>query len=432
VSKGASGEFFGSPDDYPQSVFKHELLKHYLKPFTGMTGKQDAQGRVMIVDGYAGAGRYDSEDPASAELILQTALAFSQRTLRGFFVEAARNRHARLAAVVEEYRQRGVDAVARRGKIEDHLTEVLARAAEIPLFLFLDPCGAVVPFDTLAGLLRGPRRARQPATEVLVNFSADFTRRTTGVLLSGQHDHHGIARLNTTCGGDWWQEVAIAAHGAREDDTFEAAAEAVVAAYASRLAAASGARHVVVPVRKRPHHQPIYHLVFLTRSPYGEWVFSDALGRARQRWLRLLAPEPDDQEDGLFPIADAVAETVEKMIRTEAADARTCIEHNIRGLIASASGRTLVTNARGVLGEAFGIATDPVVADAVRNLRKQGHVVLREPIPSRVRDYVLDRPVQRAHAATTLTPPAPRAGARPTSGPPAVDHRPWESNRPTA
>lgn len=53
-----------------QSVFKHVLLREYILPFAVMTASKLDPRRAMLVDGYAGRGRYDDGKPASAEHLL--------------------------------------------------------------------------------------------------------------------------------------------------------------------------------------------------------------------------------------------------------------------------------------------------------------------------------------------------------------------------
>ena len=126
MAVGTSAGLFDSSDDRPQAVFKHAVLDRYLGPFIGMTGSQVAGGRVVILDGYAGEGRYETGEPASAERILQTAEKFHRRQVEPYFVELKRSSFTKLETVVGEYRERGVRAIARRGQVHDHLDDVLA------------------------------------------------------------------------------------------------------------------------------------------------------------------------------------------------------------------------------------------------------------------------------------------------------------------
>ena len=43
-----------------QSVFKHKILGTYVMPFATMTGSKSADRRVVVLDGFAGRGRYRS------------------------------------------------------------------------------------------------------------------------------------------------------------------------------------------------------------------------------------------------------------------------------------------------------------------------------------------------------------------------------------
>jgi hypothetical protein len=242
---------------------------------------------------------------------------------------------------------------------------VIEAARGIPLFLFLDPCGALLPFDRLGGVVGGAHRSTRPRTEVLLNFSADFTRRAAGQLAAGRTEEAGIARLDATCGGLWWRAAALEDWRSSADGTFEAAAEAVVAGYAQRLARAGSMLHVTVPVRRHLRYQPVYHLVFLTRSPYGLWVFADALGLARQAWLGCIG-QLTEKADGCQTVLWSGSESMRQVISAEEAGAQEIIQENLRRLVRDTSGFRLVERAREVFGNAYGVATDKTVAAAWR------------------------------------------------------------------
>lgn len=48
MSTGTSGGLLDELDDNAQSLFKHEVLSHYLRPFISMTGRPLAVGAVLI------------------------------------------------------------------------------------------------------------------------------------------------------------------------------------------------------------------------------------------------------------------------------------------------------------------------------------------------------------------------------------------------
>lgn len=52
------------------AVLKHAILGKYVVPFAAKTGSTSTGKRVVIVDGYAGAGRYeDGKPPTSANTL---------------------------------------------------------------------------------------------------------------------------------------------------------------------------------------------------------------------------------------------------------------------------------------------------------------------------------------------------------------------------
>lgn len=307
------------------------------------------------------------------------------RQVSAFFVEKNEKDQRALAAVTDEYVARGLLATTLPGAVDEHLDAVVTAATGVPLFLFLDPCGAGLPFGRLAGILAGPRRGARPQTEVLQNFSADLSRRAAGVLNSGQDDHSIIPLMDRTCGGTWWRDTALAALSKPSTHNFEPVAAAVAEEYSQRLARAGSMLHVTVPVRRRMHHQPIYHLVFLTRSQYGLWVFADALGKARQAWLRALGSVDDEDTEGmLFTPAD----DMERLIEAEQDRAKANVIKNLRNLAGRLNRFKLVDQALGVYGEVYGVATDSSVAAALQALKTSGELVVYQNA-SRLRDRVV-------------------------------------------
>jgi three-Cys-motif partner protein len=298
-------------------------------------------------------------------------------------VERVKSDFDDLALVTEEYRQKGVVAAALHGDVRDHFDSIVRQASGVPLFLFLDPCGANVPYGTLEHILGTDRRERRPATEVLLNISADLTRRVAGALNKGQNDHPSITLLDAMCGGQWWQQVALDAHKSAVDGTWESAAEAVVTEYARRIGEAVAMRAVVVPVRRQMHHQPVYHLVFLTRAEHGLWVFGDALASARQTWMRLLGPDEQEAEGMLF-------NAVEEQIQGEHERGVKHIQQNMLDLVGRRGRVKLVDHTLSIFGSTYGVVSEKVVRQAVRALQKAGTIQL-DAKPRQVRDWQIWR-----------------------------------------
>jgi hypothetical protein len=91
--------------------------------------------------------------------------------------------------------------------VEDLLGQVITAANGLPLFLFLDPCGLGLPFPVLVETLTGPRAARWPPTEVLLNFSLYAVRRIAGHVTSPKPNERTMTRLDEALGDDWWRDL---------------------------------------------------------------------------------------------------------------------------------------------------------------------------------------------------------------------------------
>ncbi len=149
MAKGTSSGLLD--EQRTQSVFKHKILGTYVLPFATMTGSKSTDRRVVVLDGFAGRGRYPDGSPASAELILQTSLNASQAVIESVLVEKKRSDFTQLNSLVAQYRDRGVRSEALSGEVLEHLPAVVRQAEGVPLFMFLDPCGANIPY-TAGGL----------------------------------------------------------------------------------------------------------------------------------------------------------------------------------------------------------------------------------------------------------------------------------------
>lgn len=388
MATGTSGGLLEDSDRHAQSVFKHEILRQYMQPFVSMVGSASKGRRLVVLDGFAGRGRYPDGKPGSAELILQAIESLGEsRLVSAFFVEKEERNYEVLSAVVDEYVARGVLAKTLPDDVDSHLDTVVTAADGVPLFLFLDPCGASLPFDRFAGVLAGPRRPEHPRTELLLNFSAGLSRRAAGALNAGRFDDPIIPCMDVTCGGEWWRDSALDALRRSPTGNFEPVAAAVAEEYARRLAHAGAMMHVTVPVRRRLNRQPVYHLVFMTRSPYGLWVFANALAKARQAWLRALGSVQDDDDAVLFTIAD----NMEWLMESERNTAIAMVTANLRNLARRLVAFRLVEHTADVYGEAYGVATESVVTKAVQDLKSRGELIILQNA-SKLRDRVVGRP----------------------------------------
>ncbi|WP_229891676.1 three-Cys-motif partner protein TcmP [Streptomyces lavendofoliae] len=387
MSSGTGGDYW--VDKALPSVFKHDLLKRYLPQFGGMTSTQSRDKRVVYLDGYAGEGRYENGEPASGEIALRVASDLRAKpgmTLECFFSEAQAKSFSRLHDVVQQYQGWGVRAHAHQGEVDGVLDRVVERAVGEPLFLFLDPCGLVLPQDRLVDVLARKRPKPRPATELLMNFSMMAVWRLGGHVRSPKGNEKSLQRFDDVCGGTWWREYFADAVASRDKDgAAEDAIEAVAAEYARLLERRTGMLVQSVPVSHSPRRRAVYRLVFATRSPYGLWVFGDAVARARATWWETL--EEREEDDGLFSVASVTrpdpAEVETRAVPEIAANLENLLRHK-RSRI------KLVDHTLEIFGSYYGQVTEPVVRRAVQLLHKQGKTPSNGVGVRRIREITLE------------------------------------------
>lgn len=350
----------------PQSVYKHAILEQYVIRFATMTASRLTPKRSVLFDGFAGRGRFDTGEAGSAEhmmLASQKVKATTQIDL--LLVEKNPRDYESLNAVADEYRARGIRIDSHNGDCGDYIDDALQLAVGASLFVFLDPCGAVLPMDSIKDILR--KRGSRPRTEVLLNFSADLIRRAGGQLKKGQLDLGGVAKADAVCGGEWWRDVALRSHGASGGQDWASAAEDVAIEYAKRLTDGTGYGFVVAPVRRQVHHQPVYYLIFLTQDTHGFWVFGAAGAKAREKWIDFLGPDPDEREGMLW-------DTVADQLEGEHAKAIAHITDNLRRLTEDGEPKAVVRLVKEVYGDRYGEAKETAFTAAVRALVKSGEI----------------------------------------------------------
>ena len=343
------------------AILKHGILSRYLRPFAMKTGSTSIGGRVVILDGYAGEGRYEDGTPGSPIHMARTAADLAPaRVVDLVLIEKNRAKHAALLRALSD---EGFNLTHQpvRGGVNDHLDEVLGIAMGVPLFAFLDPYGRGLEFDDLVTKIYGrPNFQYAPATEVLMNFSAGAVRRIGGYLRSPKSfagKTKTLEGMDRFCGGDWWRQAYLDA-GSPERATTVIATE-----YQSRIHRATGCGGWLIPVHNAEGLQPVYHLLYLTRHPDGIWNFGEAVSGAQEEWRRaVIQPGTLFDDDDAFRTSEQALE--EKWVRE--------IKRNIKALLASRSRFIVERHYSVVFGTATGDAREKHLRRAIKELYREG------------------------------------------------------------
>jgi three-Cys-motif partner protein len=351
------------------AMFKHGILDRYVDPFAMKTGSTSQNGRVAFIDGYAGEGRYDDGAEGSPALLMAKATKLApRRQLEIHLVEEDDKVRAKLDAVVAA-EGAGVCVTTYPGDVADHLDTLLTRVKGIPVFVFLDPYGLMIPFDAVAEIFNGRAAGLgAPATEVLINFTAMGLRRIAGHLYSATPNAATLSRMDGVCGGDGWRAEWLSQAPSKEssDAAKTKAEDAVVNGYAARLAKATGAGYWTTEVRNASHLKPVYHLVFVTRHRDGLRVFGEVMSSALAEWRRVVW----DQENAgsLFEGEDAFKAS-EAALEASWVDE---IEKNLRQCLTKYGAFRVRDHYSEVFGSALGTAREMHLRAAWKRLHADG------------------------------------------------------------
>lgn len=349
----------------PAAVLKHELLRRYLRVYVQKTGSTSKDKRVAYVDCYAGPGNYDDGSLGSPGVAVETAnvVRSAGDRIDGYFIE---REQASVDALRGYLRGEGLSWPVDQGEVREMLPQILDRIdPATSAFVFLDPFGLGVPMDLLArilarsGDLRFGYRTQGAATEVLLNFSFPGLRRNAGHLTSTKITEGYektrqtfIKKLDSTLGGDWWQEIWTSEAVDRE--------QKVLKGYLRRLGELPGRwESWAVPVSNRWEGDPLYCLVQLTQHRDGRWEFHEALSNAMEPYRTTCLEGTLD----LDPLAQRDSQWIAE------------IQSNIEGLLAEGKPFRVQDRMPEVFGTTLGSARSKHVRAAVKALHLAGGTV---------------------------------------------------------
>lgn len=386
----------------PAAVLKHAVFAAYASVFFSMLGSRH-RGPMWLIDGYAGPGRYASDD-AGAQVngspVVALDLAKKQRgfnpprDVRCAFIEAKRAYFDALVANVAPFKAEGLHVEVLHGSAASHLDAVWSLVDDNPVLTFIDPFGvsAVSKRHMTEVLLADHRKS---SSEVLVNINVEAISRHGGCLQWGR-DHEpelkpsvkygeGIELSDAFFGGDWWRRTFLEAR----DRTGDAnrAAMAVVEEYRNIIRADTGASSLVVPIRRSPTGPMLFQFTLFYRHPAAAYKFADAAATGTAHWRAAFrqkdleeARAREEEQPSLFGGDDILSYTERDAIEREAklkADAVAQVELNIRRLIhplSSGSGFMVGENIEALLGDYMSLAGQSALTRAWDNLAAAGVV----------------------------------------------------------
>lgn len=380
----------------PAAVLKHALLREYAKVFASAVGSRDRSRPVWVVDAYAGAGAYEEADPegihpdGSPLILLKMAESFARtQKINGIFIESNEHAASTLETNTQVFRERGLDVTVLQGDVEDRLPEAWMRIGGDPVVTFLDPFGVAMGRGKMTDLLLSRGSSLRPS-EVLININLEAVWRIggtleerAGVVVPQQGQERGVERLDRFLGGTHWRDAFLRMR--QEQGSAARAAQHVIATYREGLRRDTGYDSMSIPVRRRPHHEPLFLLTLFFRHPVGGYKFADAACRATRAWRSTYRQREltdflsGQDQDSLFGNEFDIERSAEEWARHEAElDSQwvTAICDNVRNL---GSPRIEVApHVRDILGDTLGLAGERHIRKAWDQLATEGYLQPRD------------------------------------------------------
>jgi three-Cys-motif partner protein len=246
------------------SAAKHEILHRYLGAWFSILGGSKRNPRLVLLDGFAGRGRYVGGEPGSPRIMFERAAqVVDDGRAKEVWIRCAElnqfNFEEHLSEVCAELHHDHVRIKAEHESFVDAATKLAgwldAQRPPPPTFVMVDPYGVTgVPLDLLARLLSFDR------LEVLLTF---MVRDPSRFLMEGNYEEP----LTALVGGEAWRDCLNAPQRAEcLMLRFREVVRPAIAKHATPFLVYEDARRV-----------PLYYLIHLTNNDLGMREMKDAM-----------------------------------------------------------------------------------------------------------------------------------------------------------
>jgi len=293
---GHTQDFFKTKKGW--SVLKDQIIDHYLEPYIAkiLTTRKP----LVIVDCFAGKGKFDDGSPGSPLIIAQHISktidsSKSNKQLQGIFIE--KKYHKELTANLNGYR----NCLIWPGTFEDNLSKITQLNPLNNLFVYIDPYGIKsLDFRRFSQI----KQRRFNTLEMLINFNSfGFLREGCRLLkcenllqeIDDYDDYeidyaNDIENMNHVANGDYW--IPIVRSLQNKEISMLEAEEKFTKEYVWQIE--SLFRYVVnIPIKQKSQNVPKYRLIFGTNNQDGLILMADNMNK---KWKQILENQRHGQE----------------------------------------------------------------------------------------------------------------------------------------
>jgi three-Cys-motif partner protein len=284
-------DFFAAKREW--SKYKDMILEYYLTPYLA---KVCSIGKpVVIVDCFAGAGRFDDGTDGSPRIIAQAIVKLTSKgkPVEALLVEEKRTLFRQLEDNIREF---GSICKPIHESFEKSAAEVDRLARTHSVFVYIDPYGRKpLKFSLLSSIYRHLNSGT--SVEVLMNFNSPSLVRNGRAALgltkkdipedewfldSEEEAKRTMSpeEIDDIAGGKYWRGIVSG------EMTFSEMEEACAREYMSKMSRYfQGVRDY--PIKERYTHKiPKYRLIFGSRSPHAMLLINEAVCKARDQFLK--------------------------------------------------------------------------------------------------------------------------------------------------
>jgi three-Cys-motif partner protein len=278
--KKKSSDFFVAREDWSRR--KHLILGYYLKPAAPKLKTASRDGRVIVLDGFAGRGQYENLDPGSPVHIATVASecrSWSKSVdIRVFNIEKDPENFKILEDATKKFVENGiVDNF--NVPFSDYKNVISEKIGNCPLIAFIDPFKPTdLPYHDVFPLLN-----RLYLTEIFIIFHTPSVYRVICTLMASaktspaQRVKNGSV-LDKIFGGDSWKTL-IDSESLTSEDVVKCYVERLLKDYSSGRRSAFAYTH---EINARYESNLKYHVIFLTSHADGVKLINDAFCAERK------------------------------------------------------------------------------------------------------------------------------------------------------
>lgn len=265
----------------PWSWTKDAILGSYLRPYLEKVKLLGA--KILIIDPYAGPGRFKCGEPGSPLIITGIAEKVVPGQYKAIFGNLDATHHEALTALMQPRIDRGVVETYDLSA-DDLLKNLASTLGRQTVFLYLDPYGLPPAFHTiLPFLVREQAYGRPASTEILVNIPPSIIPRCVALDAADEAMTSQILalrrHLTKSMGSDFWSE-AYDRNDLEPDEKALLVIEAYRNSFKKRLPFSGSC-----PIREREGSAVKYYMTFFSGHPHAPRIYNDAMRAAYRRGL---------------------------------------------------------------------------------------------------------------------------------------------------